>query len=47
MTDFIEKHAVQIDHAGFKEAVDVLENLVENNASENELQKHIETYPYI
>lgn len=47
MADFIENHAVQMDHAGFKKAVDVLENLVENDASENELQKHIETYPYI
>jgi len=47
MTDFIENHAVQMDHAGFKKAVDVLESLVENDASENELQKHVETHPYI
>lgn len=47
MTDFIENHAVQIDHAGFQEAVNTLEYLVANDASENELQKHIETYPFI
>jgi len=47
MTDFIENHSVQIDHAGFKAAVDELEDLVEKDASENELQKHIEIYPFI
>jgi hypothetical protein len=47
MTDYIEDHAVQIDHAGFMKAVDTLESLIETNVSENELQKHIETYPFI
>lgn len=47
MTDFIEKHAVQIDHDRFTAAVDELERLVEGDASENELQKHLELYPYI
>jgi len=47
MSNFIENHAVQIDHAGFGEAVSLLERLIEVKASENELQKHIERYPYI
>lgn len=47
MPDFIERHAVQIDHDGFLGAVDVLEGLVEAGASENELQKHLEIHPYI
>ncbi len=47
MSDFIENHAVQIDHAGFHEAVNTLERLIKAKASENELQKHLETYPFI
>lgn len=47
MSDFIEDHAVQIDHGGFKEAVDDLEHLIESDASENVLQKHLEKHPYI
>ena len=47
MADFIENHTVQIDHAGFNKAVNELERLIEAKASENELQKHLETYPFI
>jgi len=47
MPDFIENHAVQINHSGFMGAVNELEHLVETNVSENDLQKHIEVHPYI
>lgn len=47
MSDFIENHAVKLDHAGFNEAVNSLERLIEAKASENVLQKHLENYPYI
>ena len=47
MPDFIENHAVQINHSGFKDAVNELERLIEANASENELQKHLKAHPYI
>jgi hypothetical protein len=47
MRDFIDKHAVQIDHGGFKDAVNELERLIEAEASENELQKQLERHPYI
>lgn len=47
MSDFIEDHAVKINHGGFKEAVDELERLIEADASENALQKHLEKHPYI
>ena len=40
MSDFIENSAVQMDHAGFHEAVNALERLIEVKVSENELQKH-------
>ncbi len=47
MTDFLENHAVKMNHSGFKDAVNELERLVEADVSENELQKHLEIYPYI
>ena len=47
MPDFIENHSVKMNHSGFMDAVNELEHLIEANASENELQKHLEAHPYI
>ncbi len=47
MTDFLENHAVKMNHSDFKDSVNELERLVEADVSENELQKHLEIYPYI
>jgi hypothetical protein len=45
--DYIDQNAVRINHADFKDAVDELEKLVNGGVSEDELQKHLETHPYI
>lgn len=47
MGNYLEKHEVRIDKEGFKSAVKELETLVNNCASENDLQRHIEKHPYI
>lgn len=47
MSDYFDDHAVKIDGGGFKDAVDKLETLLDEEASENVLQKHLETHPYI
>jgi hypothetical protein len=47
MNDFLEKHAVQMNHSGFLDSVNELEILVEADESENVLQKHLEIHPYI
>jgi Domain of unknown function (DUF4263) len=45
--DYIEQHAVALDHAGFHAAVDKLASLVEANAPESELQSHLSACPYL
>ena len=47
MTEFIEKHAVKLNHRDFADSVDELQYLVESDVSENKLQSHLEKYPYI
>ena len=47
MNEFLKKHEVKIDKAGFCSAVEKLESLVNDGVSENELQKHIERHQYI
>jgi hypothetical protein len=47
MSDYIEEHAVVLDHEQFTYAVDELTSLVDADAPESTLQSHLETYPYI
>jgi hypothetical protein len=45
--DYIEQHAVTLDHAGLHAAVDKLALLVEANVPESELQSHLAACPYL
>jgi len=47
MLDYIEEHAVVLDHERFGAAVEELASLVEADAPESALQSHLESYPYI
>lgn len=47
MCDYIEEHTVKIDKQGFESATNKLESLINDDVSENTLQKHIENHPYI
>jgi hypothetical protein len=47
MHDYIERHAVALDHAGFHAAVDQLLALVEADAPESELQSHLTACAYL
>jgi len=47
MPDYIEQHAVRMDHKGFLRAVETLRDLVDRNPDESVLQAHIESHPYI
>jgi hypothetical protein len=47
MSDFIDEHAVFIDHKRFGTAVEELSALIEAGASESALQSHLSDYPFI
>lgn len=47
MPDYIEDHAVEIDHKRFAVAVAELASRVDSNASEPDLQSFLEAHPYI
>ena len=47
MHDYIEQHAVTLDHGGFHAAVDRLVSLVDEDVPESQLQSHLAAYPYL
>lgn len=47
MSDFIEQHAVEMDHDGFLEAVRQLKLLIEEDPQESQLQQFLESHRYI
>jgi len=47
MSEFIENHAVVLDHKLFPTVVNELERLVDAGVPESKLQAHLKAYPYI
>lgn len=47
MCQFIEAHAVTMDHDGFHKAVDELQSMVREQSDERELQAFLEYSPYV
>jgi hypothetical protein len=47
MSDFVEQHAVTLDHRLFPTVVNKLEKLVDAGVPERKLQAHLEAYPYL
>lgn len=46
-SDFFENHSARLDHLRFPEAVSELRKLVNSDAREEELQRHLTAHPYI
>ncbi len=46
-SDFFDGHAVRLDHVRFPEAVSELKQLIDTNACEEDLQRHLTKYPCI
>jgi hypothetical protein len=47
LPDFIEAHAVKINHEAFGSALNELEAMINRGSTEGELQRHLEAHPYI